>query len=52
MAGAKGGEKQGWILLYSLFLAMVYNFLSMALKLFTENFTTGMRKSFQKIQFP
>ncbi|MHC4943255.1 MAG: OPT family oligopeptide transporter, partial [Planctomycetota bacterium] len=44
VSGAKGGEKQGWILLYSLFLAMVYNFLSMALKLFPENFTTGIAR--------
>jgi putative OPT family oligopeptide transporter len=44
VSGAKGGEKQGWILLYSLFLAMVYNFVSMALKLFPENFTTGIAR--------
>lgn len=44
VSGAEGGEKQGWILLYSLFLAMVYNFMSMGLKLFPENFTTGVAR--------
>ncbi len=42
VSGAEGGEKQGWILLYSLFLAMAYNFISMGLKLFPDNFTTGI----------
>jgi len=44
VSGAEGGEKQGWILLYSLFLAMAYNFASMAMKLFPDTFTTGITR--------
>lgn len=40
-AGAAGGGKQAWILVYSFLLAMVYNFLSTGLKLFAGVFTTG-----------
>jgi putative OPT family oligopeptide transporter len=39
--GAAGGGGQAWVLIYSFFLAVVYNFLSGALKLFTGVFTTG-----------
>lgn len=39
--GASSGGSQAWVLIYSFFLAMVYNFLSGALKIFTETFTTG-----------
>lgn len=44
VSGAAGGEKQAWILLYSLVLALVYNFLSTAMKLFPDKFTTGVVK--------
>jgi putative OPT family oligopeptide transporter len=44
VSGAEGGERQAWILLYSLILAMIFNFLTTALKLFSEKFTTGMTK--------
>jgi putative OPT family oligopeptide transporter len=43
-AGASGEGKQGFILVYSFFLAAIYNFLSTGLKLFTEKFTTGQLK--------
>ncbi len=39
--GASGAGSQAWILIYSFCLAMAYNFISGALKLFTEIFTTG-----------
>jgi OPT family oligopeptide transporter len=39
--GASGGGSQAWVLIYSFLLAMVYNFASGALKIFTETFTTG-----------
>ena len=39
--GAGGGGGQAWVLIYSFLLAMVYNFLSMGMKLFTDVFTTG-----------
>jgi putative OPT family oligopeptide transporter len=40
--GASSGGGQAWVLIYSFLLAMAYNFVSVALKLFTETFTTGM----------
>ncbi len=40
-AGAAGGGGQAWVLVYSFLLAVVYNFLSGALKLFSDIFTTG-----------
>ncbi|HKQ46963.1 MAG TPA: oligopeptide transporter, OPT family [Phycisphaerae bacterium] len=39
--GASGNTGQAWVLIYSFVLAAAYNFCSMALKLFTEVFTTG-----------
>ncbi len=39
--GAAGGGGQAWVLIYSFLLAVVYNFLAGALKLFTGVFTTG-----------
>ena len=39
--GASSGGGQAWILIYSFLLAMAYNFVSVALKVFTETFTTG-----------
>ncbi|HVP11747.1 MAG TPA: OPT/YSL family transporter, partial [Phycisphaerae bacterium] len=39
--GAAGGGNQAWVLIYSFVLAMAYNFVSGALKVFTETFTTG-----------
>jgi len=40
--GASSGGGQAWVLIYSFLLAMAYNFVSVALKVFTETFTTGM----------
>lgn len=40
--GASSGGGQAWVLIYSFLLAMAYNFVSVALKLFTETFTTGV----------
>jgi len=39
--GASSGGNQAWVLIYSFFIAMAYNFVSVALKVFTEIFTTG-----------
>jgi putative OPT family oligopeptide transporter len=39
--GAAGGGGQALVLVYSFFLAMAYNFLSVGLKLFPAVFTTG-----------
>jgi putative OPT family oligopeptide transporter len=39
--GASSGGGQAWVLIYSFIIAMIYNFVSMALKVFTETFTTG-----------
>ena len=39
--GAGGGGGQAWVLIYSFLLAMVYNFLSKGMNLFTDVFTTG-----------
>ena len=39
--GASGSTGQAWVLIYSFGLAMVYNFLSKAMNLFGEVFTTG-----------
>jgi len=39
--GASSGGNQAWVLIYSFLLAMAYNFISVALKVFTETFTTG-----------
>jgi uncharacterized oligopeptide transporter (OPT) family protein len=39
--GASSGGGQAWVLIYSFLLAMAYNFVSVALKVFTEIFTTG-----------
>lgn len=39
--GAAGGVGQAAVLIYSFFLAMVYNFVSVAMKLFSGSFTTG-----------
>ncbi|MCK4660062.1 MAG: OPT/YSL family transporter [Phycisphaerae bacterium] len=44
VTGASGSAAQAWILIYSFILAMVYNFFSIALKLFNDKFTTGMTK--------
>ncbi len=38
---ASGSTGQAWILIYSFLLAVGYNFLSVAMKLFTGTFTTG-----------
>jgi putative OPT family oligopeptide transporter len=39
--GASGNTGQAWVLIYSFVVAMLYNFGSKAMKLFTESFTTG-----------
>jgi putative OPT family oligopeptide transporter len=41
LATGAGGGGQAWVLIYSFLLAMVYNFLSKAMNLFTDVFTTG-----------
>ncbi|QDV91018.1 OPT oligopeptide transporter protein [Phycisphaerae bacterium RAS2] len=39
--GAGGGGGQAWVLIYSFLLAVVYNFISVAMKVFNAVFTTG-----------
>ncbi|HWL92813.1 MAG TPA: OPT/YSL family transporter [Phycisphaerae bacterium] len=40
--GAGSGGSQAWVLIYSFFIAFVYNFLIGGMKLFNEKFTTGV----------
>ena len=44
VTGASGSTKQAWILIYSFVLAAIYNFVSVAMHLFSETFTTGYAK--------
>ena len=44
VTGASGSAKQAWVLIYSFFLAMAYNFVAVGLRLFSEKFTTGVAK--------
>jgi len=41
VTGASGSAAQAWVLIYSFLVAAAYNFLSVAMKLFSETFTTG-----------
>lgn len=39
--GAAGDSSQAWVLIYSFLIAVAYNFLSVAMQLFSKVFTTG-----------
>jgi len=41
VTGAGDSKKQAWVLIYSFFVAMVYNWAWSAMRLFNETFTTG-----------
>lgn len=48
--GASGSSGQAWVLIYSFLIAVVYNFLSFATKLFTSTFTTGRLEFSEKVK--
>ncbi|MFH1747801.1 MAG: OPT/YSL family transporter [Planctomycetota bacterium] len=44
VTGASGSVTQAWILIYSFILSAVYTFVATGLRLFSDEFTTGMAK--------